>query len=378
MKTYIVIFVTFLFINACNLNDSNGQHSSNTKGTTQASTQHQNQDKPTSNNGKDYWQALKMFEIKDKNGVVFKTFPYPADWVFPEKDYAIRGPGNFRMKNFPLQSYIKNLDPYNEYYYAQMPQRTFPGISQLVQEDIFPWAQNNGFKIVRQYELTEASKIEAWYDNQLFKVNPADARGNTFIVYGVDLESQNGEKAMMVLHLSVMQIMGVQRWNYYIDFLQADKNVFEQVKKQYIFGLEHAWYNPEPIMAYNREEMQRVNQNWAAFNQRMAANQKAFEASQRDHVNRTNAINDAIMSGYKSSSESSDRMQEQRIDAIYERGVVQNPETGQISKLDNGYGYNRYWVNGDGNYIATESQLYNPNLDDNLNQKNWQELNKIK
>ena len=128
-------------------------------------------------------------------------------------------------------------------------------------------------------------------------------------------------------------------------------------------------------MAYNRSEAEKAGRSWAQFNARMAQNQANFEASQRAHINKTNAINDAIMSGWRERNAASDRMQEQRIDGIYERTNVVD-ESGQKYKVESGY--NQYWMNNDGEYISTDKVDYNPNLDDNMNNQKWQELKEIK
>ncbi|MEZ5054280.1 MAG: hypothetical protein R2807_05875 [Chitinophagales bacterium] len=157
--------------------------------------------------------------------------------------------------------------------------------------------------------------------------------------------------------------------------LEADADVFEKAKKQFVFALENMRYNLEPIMAYNKEEAQRIGKSWKEFNARMAANQAAFEAHQIAHVNKSNAINDAIMSNWKQSNAASDKRQEQFVDYIYENEKVQNTETGQTYKVQQGY--NQYWMNNNGEYIGTKSNTYNPNLDENMNEQKWQELKKV-
>ena len=128
-------------------------------------------------------------------------------------------------------------------------------------------------------------------------------------------------------------------------------------------------------MAYNRSEAEKAGRSWAQFNARMEQNQANFEASQRAHINKTNAINDAIMSGWRERNAASDRMQERTIDGIYERTNVVD-ESGQKYKVESGY--NQYWMNSDGEYISTDKVDYNPNLDDNMNDQKWQELKEIK
>lgn len=108
----------------------------------------------------------------------------------------------------------------------------------------------------------------------------------------------------------------------------------------------------------------------------MAQNQANFEASQRAHVNRTNAINDAIMSGWQQRNAASDKQQEQFLDVINERTNVVDASTGQKYKVSSGS--NQYWMNSNGEYIGTQHHDYNPNLDDNMNNQKWQELQEVK
>ena len=129
-------------------------------------------------------------------------------------------------------------------------------------------------------------------------------------------------------------------------------------------------------MDYNKQEAQRVGQSWAAFNQRVVQNQANFEASQRAFVNKSDAINNAIMSGWKEKNASSDRNQERTIDGIYEQTNVQNSETGQTYKVT--AGANQYWMNNNGEYISTKLNDYNPNLDDNMNEVKWQQLKEVR
>lgn len=68
-------------------------------------------------------------------------------------------------------------------------------------------------------------------------------------------------------------------------------------------------------------------------------------------------------------------MQERTIDSIYERTNVLD-SSGQQYKVQ--AGSNNYWMNSDGEYIGTQYQDYNPNLDDAMNAQRWQQLHEIK
>lgn len=376
MKTYYFFFAFAFIVCSCGSGDTKSQEKNAvydeiTGEIIDEGENYSENQKPEEN----FWQPIVMHEVKDQKGVVWASYPLPENWTLNNPEFVAAGPDNIRVRSFPLQNFTKNLDPSMDYIYSQMPQRGMPDIAQLIQEDVYPWTQQNGYTILKHYELPAVGKMDAWYSDQLYKAMPSQQVVKAF---GIDIKDKNGNPALMILHLSNTRSTGLEMWNYRVEMLESDPNAYELAKKQYIFALENVRYNLEPIMDYNKQEMQRVGQNWAAFNKRMADNQRAFEASQRAHINKTNAVNDAIMAGWRSSNEVSDRMQEQRVDAIYERQTVQNPETGEITKIDNGYGYNRYWMNSNGDYIATEYQNYDPNTDANMNRTNWQELNKVK
>lgn len=330
-------------------------------------------EKASTNSGKKYWEEIVMHKINDQKGQVWAEMPFPASWNLGAPDVAISGPNNIRVKDFPAQSFMINYDPSLAYAYSQTPMRELPSIDELIQQDLVPYFQQNGFNYVKNYELPEVAKIQKWYDDQLFKVgNPT----SIIKVYGIDLTDNNGNPAFYILRLNCSTTQSLRNWYYLGSLLQADPKVFELAKKQYLFGLSNMRFNLEPIKEYNEAEANRIGQSWAAFNQRMAANQRAFEAQQAAHINKSNAINDAIMGAYNSRMESMDRTHEKTIDGIYERENVQNPETGQTYKVEQGY--NRYWMNNNGEYIATPQQNFDPNTVQGLNESNWQELNKVK
>ncbi|MFZ1453906.1 MAG: hypothetical protein WAT20_14465, partial [Ferruginibacter sp.] len=236
-----------------------------------------------------------------------------------------------------------------------------------------PWAQNNGMQLVKFYEIPEISRMDKWYSDQLYKAMPSRSE---VVAIGIDWTNNDGNPYFMLLHLNISTSDAMQQWYYRVSGLEAEPNYFENAKKQYIFALSNTRYNLEPIMTYNQQEAQRVGQSWAAHNQRMAQNQANFEAQQRAFVNKSNAVNDAIMSGWRERNASSDRNQENYIDGIYERSNVQNTETGQQYKVQ--AGANQYWMNSNGEYISTKLNDYNPNLDDNMNAQKWQQLKEVK
>jgi hypothetical protein len=321
-----------------------------------------------------YWQKMMMHEVRDNKGTILFWQPLPSDWKFnshPADGVTIRGPHGIKVTDYPLQSYMHDYS--GMFGQSSMPNRAMPHIDELIQQDVIPSAASIGLRYIKNYELPEVSKMDKWYSDQLYSITPLT---KYIKVFGIDWQDNNGNEVFSVLHVSSSKGQYSEVWSYRVSLLEAEPSVFKLARKQYVFSLANMRYNLEPIMAYNQAEAQRIGQSWDAFNKRMAANQAAFEASQRAHINRTNAINDAIMSNWRSSNAASDKNQEQFIDYVYENQNVVNEETGKAYKVQQGY--NQYWMNNDGEYIGTPSNTYNPNLDENLNEQNWQKLNQVK
>ena len=320
-----------------------------------------------------YWEKLEMKEIGDGKGNIASLIPMPSSWNLNSS--GISGPHGLKITDFPLQNFMANYDPSMQYMYEQsgLPIREMPGFDQLIQQDFIPWGQSKGLTYIGHYELPEISKMDKWYNDQLFKAMPSRTEVSA---YGIDWKTNQGNPYFTLVHLNVSTSETMQSWFYIASGLEADPSYFEAAKKQYIFSLANTRYNLEPIQEYNKQEAQQVGANWAAFNSRMAQNQASFEQSQRAFVNKSEAINNAIMDGWRSNNASSDKNQGQFIDAIKEETNVYDESTTKTYKVTEGA--NQYWMNSDGEYIGTKLQDYNPNLDDNMNDIKWHELKRIK
>lgn len=338
---------------------------------------HTGEDPDKQSNG--FWQRLVMNELRDQNGVISAVMPMPASWKFTragrQGDPSITGPNGIKVTDYPAKNFMINYNPslQQSYNMAGQRMRAFPGVEQLVQQDFVPGAQQQGYQLVKYYEIPEVSKMDKWYSDQLFKAMPSRS---DVVAIGTDWKNAEGKSYFMLIHLNVSTSNAMQTWWYMASGLEAEQEYFDAARRQLIFSLANMRYNLEPIAKYNQQEAQRVGQSWAAFNQRMAQNQAAFEASQRAFVNKSNAINDAIMNGWRERNAASDKQQERTVDAIYERTNVQDAETGERYKVT--AGANQYWMNNNGEYISTQMNSYDPNLDDNMNEQRWKQLQEIK
>jgi hypothetical protein len=323
------------------------------------------------------WEKLTMVPFYDNQGQVIAEAPYPSGWDLKKTakkgEPSITGPNGVKIMDQSSHSYIYTNDPRMQQIYYQSGQqvRAWPGAEQLIQDDFVPELTNQGWTFVKSYEIPEVSKTDKWYNDQLFKAVPMRTQVEA---WGSEWKNAAGEPAFMITHVQVSNSADLQTWYYYSAVLKADKEYFEKARKQYIFSLANTRYALEPIAEYNKSEAQKAGQSWAAFNQRMAQNQAAFEQQQRNHVNKSNAINESIMKGWNDRNASSDRQQEQFVDVINEKTNTIDPSTGKQYKVESHY--NNYWMNSNGEYISTNQNDYNPNLDDGVNNQNWQKLEK--
>jgi len=322
------------------------------------------------------WQKLDMRTIRDNRGRIVSEAPYPGGWELKstvrQDEPSITGPNGVRVSDQPLSAYVYVSDPYQQQLYAQtgQPVRQWPGADQLIRQDFAPALSQQGWILKEWYEVPEVSRIDQWYSDQLYKAVPMQSKS---IAIGSEWQSSDGNRAFMITHAQVSNSATMQNWSHFSSVLKADEPHFDAARKQYIFSLANTRYAIEPIAEYNQMEAQKAGQSWAAFNARMARNQAAFEAQQRDFVNRSNAINESIMSGWNERSAAGDRQQAQFIDGIREE---ENSYSSSGQQYKTSIHYNNYWLSTDGQYIITNQNDYNPNQDDNLDTQDWEKLKK--
>ncbi|HBM82497.1 MAG TPA: hypothetical protein DD459_02415, partial [Halieaceae bacterium] len=63
------------------------------------------------------------------------------------------------------------------------------------------------------------------------------------------------------------------------------------------------------------------------------------------------------------------------INAIGDRTVIANPETGNRYNVQSGS--NQYWVNQDERYLGSDNPNYDPRLDPGMNQQEWIEYEEV-
>lgn len=379
MNTKYLLLAASIFFASCN-NNTNGQKGTDTNNAQGTNVNAAGNDAQgtagTAANGTGNWEKLEMRQFKDNKGALIVEMPFPNGWetkAARNGEPSITGPNGVKVIDYPLKNYLYVSDPQMQQLYYQTGQqlRPWPGLDEVVQQDIKQWGESQGWQFVSYKEYPEVAKVDQWYSDQLYKAVPTQTKT---IAVGSEWKKADGQPYFTITHINISNSAGMQTWYFFSSGLEAESNAFEKAKNQFVFSLANARYALEPIMAYNESEAQKAGQSWAAFNKRMAQNQANFEAQQRAHVNKTNAINESIMENWRQNNASSDKQQEQFINTINEQTKVSDGSGNQYKVASHS---NYYWMNNDGKYFGTDIQNYNPNLDENMNNQNWQELKKV-
>lgn len=315
--------------------------------------------------------AMKYFNtIDSRNGIVMSRIPLPSSWQKQNGgDYLYTGPNGIKIHGERGGSFIFSKDPQmNQIYQQSGMQVQLPkSIEQVINEGFMEYANKINRKLVRKYPMPQIAAWDKQFDDQLYKSMPSQ---KTFTVMGLEWRDPDGTSFLTILHHFVSYDQYGGYWGITYSVLEASEGAFDQAKTQYINGLLNQQINPQWLQAVNQKDMQIAQQSNAAHQQRMA-NIKSFGDQNTARFNDRMAAMDQNMASWRANQAASDRNQEQFVDYIYGNANVRDPNTGQTYKVE--AGANQYWMNNQGEYIKSDNSLYNPNLDQNINNQTWTE-----
>lgn len=236
---------------------------------------------------------------------------------------------------------------------------------QVVQVDLAPRLQQQGYRLVAQTALPDVERI-----CQTFQQNLGTMAGSSSVKVNLSEWRKDDARLAVILNVTAYQNPGMTNWQYSMERLETGAAQYEQEKAAFLKSAASVQYNPAFFAAFQQHQQQsqaqwqqnenaRSQQSWAAHNQRMQDNRAAFNAQQATHNDMVNSVNNSIMGGYNSTMNSMDNMQNATINGIRREQDAYNPYTGEQGKVQSGY--DQYWMNSDGQYIGTNDAMYDPN-----------------
>lgn len=305
-----------------------------------------------------------------KTGQPAYQIPLPSTWKVNASQGLITGPNGLEIRQYQGVTYTYTNDPYMQQAYAAAGNRMMAPIRAqgVLQQDLQARAGQMGLTFEKAYALPNLAQKDKEYSDQLVSYgNPQ----KYFEVLGTEWRHRDGQKVLILIHYFEQASMGLTVWGYHLKAMGVDPADFESCKSSYLYALENIRHNRASIDAYNQREGMALRQRDGAFQERMRSNQESFDATQRSYRESQEAINNAQMGIYRSQSESFDRGNQQIMNGIRKENTMYNPTNGENYQVE-GY-YDNYWMNSDGEYIGTDDQFYDPNMDPNLNNIEWQQ-----
>jgi len=224
--------------------------------------------------------------------------------------------------------------------------------------------QNVQYQVVKHEDLPKLAEAVAQAQPRNPGINTAATAGRTRIEYRLGNTSVE-EDVYVVLLFNDMPQLQTNYWGTERSFAcRAPKGHLDEMSKLFQTILDSQRLNLQWFNKYNQVVQTLVQQQIRSI-------QRVGELS-RYIAQTSNEISDMMRKSYEDRQASQDRIN--RNFSEYVRGVetYRDPDRHQTVELPSGY--NNAWYNGSTNeYIVTDSQLYNPNVEE---KGNWTKLEK--
>lgn len=160
-------------------------------------------------------------------------------------------------------------------------------------------------------------------------------------------------------------------WNALLQMIESEPASMEQAKAALIYSILNTQYNPQQIAAYNADLQRENSQSWAQHNAQMQDNKRNFDQRQQTYRETQDHINKSNMDAYNYRQQVNDGIQHSFNNYMMDEKTVRDNNTGERYQVETGA--NQYWMNNNNEYIKSNDAFYDPNLDQNVNNQQWQE-----
>lgn len=318
--------------------------------------------------------SLKGYKVMSKQfGIPVGTMPIPSTWdISNNQKEGVLFESNDGVKVYGerfFSHFYSNNQELN-YFMKQNGSQVKPpkDIQRVLKEDLLPYAESQGIRLVNQFPLNQLAQFDKRFDSYLFKGTPENKH---FQCIATEWIEKNGNKSIGIIRYFINQYptTGGMDWGYTLNSMSASKNNYESAKKVFINSLVNFKINPQWVEANNRYYSQQSQQSNAGHQQRMAALRAQGQASQ-NISNTYSSISDSNHESWKRRNNMNDAGHSNTINSgIWERSTVSNPNTGQTYQVEGQQDY--YYGNNKNEYIGTNDALYNPNMDNSINNQEW-------
>ncbi|WP_298554868.1 hypothetical protein [uncultured Algibacter sp.] len=371
MKTSIYFFalITVLFFSCGQQKENNDFAEFNINSRTYNSD-NQTTKKPTNTS------KLKGYKVMSKQfGMPVGVMPIPKAWNKSnntKEGILFESKNGVKVYGERFISHFYSNNPQRNQYAKQSGSNVKPpkNINRVIQEDLKPYAESQGLRLVNQFPISQLAKFDKRFDSYLFKASPENKQ---YQCIATEWEDKDGSISIGIIRYFTNQYttIGGMDWGYTLNSMGAPKNIYKQAKKDFINALVNFQINAEWVKANNNHYSNLSKQSNAGHQQRMAAIRLQGQAI-RNTGNTYSSMLDDSHESWKRRNNINDAGHSKTINSgIWERNTVSNPNTGQTYQVE-GHN-NHYYGNNNNEYIGTDNALYNPNIDNSMNNQEWTE-----
>ncbi|WP_339894051.1 hypothetical protein [uncultured Algibacter sp.] len=338
----------------------------------------ENQNYQTAKTNTSNYNKLKGYKVMSKKfGMPLGTMPIPSTWNKSNKakeGVLFESNDGVKVYGERFKSHFYSNNQQQNYYAKQggsiiQPPKT---INRVIQEDLKPYLESQGLRLVNQFPIPQLAQFDKRFDSYLFKSSPENKQ---YQCIATEWEDKNGGKSIGIIRYFTNQYttIGGMDWGYTFNSMEAPKDNYEQAKKALINALVNFQINPKWVQANNRHYSNLSQQSNAGHQQRMAAINAQGQAI-RNNGKTYSSITDSNHESWKRRNGITDAGHSNSINSgVWERSTVSNPNTGQTYQVEGQNSY--YYGNNNNEYIGTNDALYNPNIDNSMNDQEWTQYN---
>ncbi len=314
-------------------------------------------------------KAIKYFQSIDQStGMVSSSYPFPSNWKKSEQPgYLYEGPNNIRISSYTSNSFQFTNNQEMAYMWQQQGVQNVPpmAVEQIVEQYFMPIARETGRTLSKSYPLPELARSLTIFHSLLFVSVPTQ---RDIKAYGLEWVDGNSMSYSSALTITISYSQLSSSWTLGNQYLEAPNAHFEKAKEAFLYGITNFDLNPQWLQVCNQRDAKKAGIMYQEHLGRMAAI-NARTSSSKSVSDIYSEISDINHAGYLKRSDINSASHAKVINAIGERSVIGNHNTGEHYNVQSGSKY--YWVNNDGKYFGTNNSLLDPRIDNRLNNTQW-------
>lgn len=330
----------------------------------------------TNNNRTGQPAPIKYFVTMDaKTGMPSSRIPLPADWtqLSNNREFTYEGPNNIRVSATSGATFQFTNNPDMAQMFQMQGTNNQPpmSIEAITQRFFMPIAQQTGRTLTRTYELPQLARKSLSDSSQYYSAMPQQLDAKS---YALEWTDKQGMSYVSVVNINIAYSQPSSYWILMSQYLEAPHEHFPAARDALINGLINAQTNPQWLALRNQQDRQRSaissRQHAARMNSLRAAGNAAADTGRI-----YSEISDINHQGYMNRDQMNSAGHQRTVNAIGERTVIANPETGERYNVQSGS--NQYWVNQNDRYLGSDNPNYDPRLDPSMNQQEWIEYEEV-